>query len=161
MISKYEDAYFTVEVALLFPIVLLFTVMMIFWAFYAYDRSILEHSASQAAIRGTYCHLDTSEAVEKSKKSAASFVSNRVFAIKELSHDVKASYGKVTVSYHCVVNMPFQPWLREYITGFSDNYMTIDITKNATRLTPAKIIRESRTLGRMFNSIDEYNSMRE
>ena len=44
--KKYEDAYFTVEAALLIPMVMLFTVMMIFLSFYSYDRCILERSAS-------------------------------------------------------------------------------------------------------------------
>ena len=40
-----EKGYFTVEAALVFPMALLFTAMMIFLAFYSYDRCILEQSA--------------------------------------------------------------------------------------------------------------------
>jgi len=44
---------------LILPMVMLFTVMMIFLAFYSYDRCILEHSAYEAALRWTSSHFKT------------------------------------------------------------------------------------------------------
>jgi aspartyl/asparaginyl-tRNA synthetase len=156
MMTKYEDAYFTVEAALILPIAILFITMMIFWSFYVYDRSILEHSAYQAALRGTYNHMNASKSAKESKEAAAILVENRVFAKKELTQDVKVGFGKVSVSYHCVVNMPLQPWLREYISGFSDNNMTLDITKTAYKIKPAKFIRVCRATGKIFTSLQDY-----
>jgi aspartyl/asparaginyl-tRNA synthetase len=156
MRMKYENGYFTVEAALILPIALLFITMMIFWAFYVYDRSILEHSAYQAALRGTYNHMDASKSAKESQEAAALLVENRVFAKKELTQDVKVGLGKVSVSYHCVVNMPLQPWLGEYIRGFSDDNMTFDITKTTYKLKPAKFIRVCRTTGKLFTSLQDY-----
>ena len=37
---------------MILPVAMLFTVMMIFLAFYSYDRCVMEHSAYEAAMRG-------------------------------------------------------------------------------------------------------------
>lgn len=142
--KQYEAAYFTVEAALILPMVMLFTVMMIFLAFYSYDRCILEHSAYEAALRGTSSHFKTAgEAEAAAGAAAARLVEEKLFALHDFRYDVAADAGSVTVTYHCTVNMPFAAWLGEYVSGID---MTLDISRSARRLRPARTIRDCRIL---------------
>ena len=141
---RYEAAYFTVEASMILPMVMLFTVMMIFLAFYSYDRCVMEHSAYEAALRGTSSHYKTAQEAEAAARTAASrLVEDKLFAIHDFQYDVSVDAGSVTVAYHCVVNMPFVTWLCEYVPGID---MTLDIRRSAKRLRPARTIRDCRVL---------------
>lgn len=129
---------------MILPMVMLFTVMMIFLAFYSYDRCVIEHSAYEAALRGTSSHYKTAQEAEAAARTAASrLVEDKLFAIHDFQYDVTVDVGSVTVAYHCVVNMPFATWLCEYVPGID---MTLDISRSAKRLRPARTIRDCRVL---------------
>ena len=146
-LENWEAAYFTVEASLILPMVMLVTVMMIFLAFYSYDRCILEHSAYEAALRGTGIHQTAEEAEEQVRSAAGRLVDGKLFAIHDLNYDIEVDAGKVTVNYHCVVNMPFMTWLGEYVSGAD---MTLNISGSAVRFRPARIIRDCRILNRLI-----------
>lgn len=142
--NKQEEAYFTVEASLIMPIVLLSTVMMIFLAFYSYDRCILECSAYEAAMRGTGGHLSSArEAEEAACAAAGMLVEEKLFAIHDLQYQVKVDANKVTVRYHCTVNMPLLTWLSEYVSGIN---LDLDISRMANRNRPARMIRDCKIL---------------
>lgn len=150
--KRYEAAYFTVEAALILPIAMLFTIMMIFLAFYSYDRCVMEHSAYEAALRGTSHHFSTAgEAEAVARTAAAGLVSEKLFAIHDFSYDVSVDAKCVTVTYRCVVNMPFITWLSEYIPGID---MTLEVSRSASRLDPARTIRDCRILNRLVTEHD-------
>lgn len=147
MKKPYEAAYFTVEASLILPMVMLFTVMMIFLAFYSYDRCVMEHSAYEAALRGTSSHFRTAEEAEAAARTAAArLVDEKLFAIHDFSYRVSVDAGSVTVTYHCVVNIPFITWLSEYGLGTD---LTLDISRSAKRLNPARTIRDCRIINRL------------
>lgn len=136
------------EASLILPIVMLFTVMMIFLAFYSYDRCIMEHSAYEAALRGTNSHFTTAQEAEtEARKAAARLVEGKLFAIHDFTYDVSVDADNVTVTYHCTVNMPLITWLGEYV---SDMDMTLDISRSARRLEPARTIRDCRLLNNLI-----------
>lgn len=138
------EAYFTVEAALILPIVMLLTVMMIFLAIYSYDRCVMEHSAYEAALRGTNSHFRTAKEAESAACAAAEkLVEGKLFAIYAFSYDVAVDAGSVTVTYHCAVNMPLLTWLGEYVSGIDT---ALDISRSAVRLRPARTIRDCRIL---------------
>jgi len=141
---RYEAAYFTVEASLILPIVMLFTVMMIFLGFYSYDRCVMEHSAYEAALRGAGSHYKTAQEAEAAARTAATrLVEDKLFAMHDFQCDVSVDAGSVTVAYHCVVNMPFVTWLCEYVPGMD---MTLEIKRSARRLRPVRTIRDCRIL---------------
>ena len=89
MKKQYEAAYFTVEASLILPAVMLFTVMMIFLGFYSYDRCVMEHSAYEAALRGTNSHYKTAQEAEAAARTAASrLVEDKLFAMHDFQYDV-------------------------------------------------------------------------
>lgn len=145
--KRYEGAYFTVEASLILPMVMLFTVMMIFLAFYSYDRCIMEHSAYEAALQGTSSHFKTAKEAEYAARTAAArLVEGKLFAMHDFSYDVSVDAGSVTVVYHCVVNMPFATWLSEYVSGID---MTLNISRSAKRLKAARTIRDCRVFNKL------------
>jgi hypothetical protein len=149
--KKYEPAYFTLEASLIFPMVLLFTSMMIFLAFYSYDRCIMQLSAYEAALRGASNHYESaSEAESVAQSAAAVLINDKLFAMKDFKYSVEVDASKVTVNYHCIVNMPFKSWLGGYTGGFSDKLMTIDVSASASRLHQARTIRQCRVLNKLI-----------
>lgn len=146
--NRSEEAYFTVEAALVLPIVMLLTVMMIFLAIYSYDRCVMEHSAYEAALRGTNSHFRTAREAESAACAAAEkLVEGKLFAVHDFNYDVGVDAQSVTVTYHCVVNMPLITWLAEYVSGIDT---TLDISGSAGRRCPARIIRDCRILNKLI-----------
>ena len=140
MRKKQYPAYFTVEAALILPIAMLFTGMMIFLAFYSYDRCVMEHSAYEAALRGTSAHFRTAaEAEAKVRSAAAGLAADKLFAARDFSCDILVDGQSVTVTYHCTVNMPFSTWLGTYVTGMD---LSLDVSRSASRFRPARAIRD-------------------
>lgn len=129
---------------MILPMVMLFTVMMIFLSFYSYDRCVMEHSAYEAALRGTNSHFRTAEEAESAARTAAArLVEGKLIAAHDFRYDVSVDAGSVAVTYHCIVNMPFAAWLGEYVSGID---LTLDISRSAKRLRPARTIRDCRIL---------------
>ena len=150
---KRENGYFTVEASLIFPIVLLFTVMMIFLAFYSYDRCVLEQSAYEAALRGTGNHIKSAqEAYSEAYDAAGRLVDEKLFAMHDFEYDVSVSADFVTVHYYCVVNMPLIEWLCEYASGVD---LTLDIVGEARRCRQTRTIRNCRVINKLIAEMNK------
>ena len=153
--GKRENGYLTVEASLLFPMVLLFTVMMIFLGFYSYDRCVLEQSAYEAALRGTGNHIKSAqEAYEEAYVAAGRIVEEKLFAMHDFQYDVSVSADFVTVDYHCVVNMPLMGWLCEYVSEID---LTLDISSKARRCSQTRTIRGCRVINQLINEMNREN----
>lgn len=151
--QRYVSAYFTVEASLIIPMVMLLTVMMIFLAFYSYDRCILEHSAYEAALRGSGNQLDTAEKAKAAALSAAArLTEEKLFAMHDFQYSVSVDADRVTVNYHCVVNMPFVTWLSEYVSGID---LTLDVSRSAKRCRQARTIRDCRLINGLVRNRGE------
>ena len=143
-----EPAYFTVEASLILPMVLLFTTVMIFLAFYSYDRCIMEQSAYEAAVRGTGSHLKSAgEAYQAAETAAGRLIDSKLIALINLTHQVTVTADNIVVSYSGKVNMPFLSWLSTYI---SDWDFTISVTREAKRCRQTKTIRGLRILNQLI-----------
>lgn len=133
---------------MILPVAMLFTVMMIFLAIYSYDRCIMEHSAYEAALRGADNHFKTAgEAEEAACAAAEKLIRGKLFAVHDFGYDVAVDAANVTVTYHCVVNMPFVTWLGEYVPGVDT---TLDIRKSAGRLKQTRMIRDVRIINQFI-----------
>ncbi len=134
-----ENAYFTVEAALILPIAMLFMTVMIFMAFYSYDRCIIEQSAYEAALRGAKGSIeDAQEAYNIALLAAKRLTEDGLFAIKDLAYDAEVTADSVIVTYSGAVNMPFLAWLGEYI---DDLDFSISASGEAKRIRQAQEIR--------------------
>ncbi len=149
--KKTEGAYFTVEASLIFPLALLFTVMMIFLAFYSYDRCILEECAYEAALRGTSNHIDSAQdAYDEAYAAAGTLTTGKLFALSDFEYSASVSADYVTVNYKCEVNMPLSSWLLEYVAGID---MTLDITGEAKRCKQTRTLRDCRVVNKLISEI--------
>ena len=64
---------------------MLFTIMMIFLAFYSYDRCVMEHCAYEAALRGTGSQISSATEAETTARIAAQrLVEDRLFALQTM-----------------------------------------------------------------------------
>lgn len=136
---------------MIFPMALLFTVMMIFLAFYSYDRCILEQSAYEAALRGTGNHIRSAqEAYTQAYDAAGRLVDEKLFAMHDFTYEVTVTADLVTVNYHCVVNMPLMSWLCEYVSGMD---LTLDICGEARRCRQTRTVRGCRIVNKLIHEI--------
>lgn len=143
-----EDAYFTVEAALVFPMVLLFMTVMIFLAFYSYDRCVLEQSAYEAALCGAGGHPDDADAAyEAAAEAAVRLVQDRLLALHDLQYSVSVTPGKVSVSYTCQVHMPFLAWLGRHTAGTG---LPLEVCRQAVRSRPVRTIRGYRIIHKLI-----------
>ena len=140
--EKSYHAYFTVEASLLFPMILLFTTMMIFSSFSVYDRCMLETCAYEAALRGCSNHIKTNEEAYKKTKDAAEYlVKDKIFADSYLNNSVEVTALEIKVEYECIVNMPMAVWLETFIPNAD---FTIYVKKSAPRDHQVDVIRAIR-----------------
>ena len=143
-VLKKESAYFTVEAAFILPMAILFTTVMIFMAFYSYDRCIIEQIAYEAAMRGTSNHFDNAqEAYEAANRAAARLTDGNLFALNHLTHSVSVTADSVVVSYDCKINMPLITWLGEYT---DDLDFSFKVVREAKRIKQTQSIRMFRTI---------------
>lgn len=59
--KKYKNAYLTVELSLIFPIILLVIVLVVHWGFMMYDRTIMSQDAYLLSLRGAIIDDDNPE----------------------------------------------------------------------------------------------------
>lgn len=98
--GKGLDGSYTVEMALLFPIILGVLLFILGLTFYLYDVCVLDISANFAAIKGQE-FLDMSERnrERKIRKIAEEEVADSLIAMKNLMVSVQVEKEKVVVSY--------------------------------------------------------------
>lgn len=142
--DKMITAYFTVEAALLLPLITALLFMMTFLAFYSYDRCILEQAAYEAAVRGSTQYLESNEETyQVVKETATRLITDRLFAIDQISCTVTVSANIVSVRYQCNFQMPLGTWIEK----IEDAYVfEIDVIREVPRKSPVERIR-----GNIFN----------
>lgn len=136
ILEKREAGYFTVEAAILLPLVTMTMVFMIFLSFYCYDRCMLEQCAYAAALRGSSNRFGSSdEAYEEASRVAKQLVSEKLFGVKELKSTVRVSGVMVTVTYECTVNMPVGDLIGE-------DLITLKVSKSFPRNKTVAVLRQ-------------------
>lgn len=139
MTRKKAAAYFTVEASLLFPLITALLFMMTFLAFFSYDRCILEQAAYEAAVRGSTQYLESNEETyEVVKETATKLITDRLFAIDEISCTVSVSAKTVSVRYQCSFQMPLATRIEALK---EESVFTIDVLREVPRQSPVERIR--------------------
>lgn len=138
--NKKAEGYFTIEAALLLPLVIMLIVFMIFLSFYCYDRCILEQCAYAAALRGSSNRfLSNEDAYEEALQAAESLTDRKLYAIKLKNIMVRVSGFTVTVSYECEVNMPIGEWLKDVL---GEEIGLLKVSKEVARNRTVAILRQ-------------------
>ena len=136
---KKSSGYFTVEAALLLPMITMLLCMMLFLAFFSYDRGILEQAAYEAAIRGSTQYLESNEETyQVVKETATKLITDRLFAIEQISCTVSVSAKTVSVRYQCSFQMPFGTWIEEI---WGESVFAIEVLREVPRKSAAERIK--------------------
>lgn len=95
---RLEGSY-TVEMALLFPLILGVLVFSLGWTFYFYDLCLLDIHANLAALEGGRYSGMSERSREKKVREQAEEVTDRLIAVKNFTVSVQTKGDKISVAY--------------------------------------------------------------
>ena len=96
---------YTVEAALVFPFILSVIVLILYFSFYIHDRSILNHAAYVAALRGSQIN-GTQDIFAKVDQYSKDLIENRLLGTKQIERSVKITKDKILVTYEGKMQIP-------------------------------------------------------
>lgn len=102
--NKLKGSY-TVEAALIFPFILSAIVLILYSSFYIHDRSILNHAAYVAALRGSQI-MGTQDVFTKVDQYSKELIENRLLGTKQVNRSVKITKDKILVTYEGKMQIP-------------------------------------------------------
>ena len=141
--KKSAAGYFTVELALLFPIVFSVIVLIIYTAFLVHDRSVLDSVAYEAALRGSGISYEKADIKGKVTKEAEGLLKGRLFVTKNVNVKVDLSLTEIKVTCSGDFKIPSGlVWTRE----LRGQGRRIELTGVAGRLNPGQLIRDTRMI---------------
>ncbi|MCR4744092.1 MAG: pilus assembly protein [Lachnospiraceae bacterium] len=141
--KKSYNAYFTVELALLFPIIFSVIVLIIYTAFLVHDRAVLDSAAYEAALRGSAISYKGADIEGKVKNEAKDLLDKRLFVTKNIKIEVDITQKEIKVKCSGDFRIPSGIiWARE----LRNKGKHIEVTGVAERLNPGQVIRDTRMI---------------
>lgn len=140
---KYLDGYMTVEASFLFPVMFLILMLLIYWGFYCYDKSVSIQCCYLAALRGSNQWQMSNEQVESFvKEQLETLTEETLLYMKKEEMYVNATLVEVKAGISGKMDILFSKLrgdgMKEWIT---------ESEKNAYQLKPTSFIRKYRILG--------------
>lgn len=136
MRKKEYKAYFTVEAAVLYPVVLGVVLLMMYLLFFQYDRCLLEQDMGRAAIRGGSRWMQSKEELNRQLQEKDMFFDTEKYIAWESELPVwKLEKSQVTVQQTGRMPYPFSA-----ITG-SPRYWSTKAEFQVTRNSPVDLLR--------------------
>lgn len=141
---KKIDAYFTVEAALVFPIVLAVIVFTIYLLFFQYDRCLLEQSAGVLAMRGCTLQITDGEELvrelqEQSREEERGWLA---WSMEEAVIGLKRNC--VTVQRLGELKFPFR--VRGFLFQGGEDGWRYSAVRESHRIKPVNFIRNCRKI---------------
>lgn len=130
--TKSVSAYMTLEVSLLFPVILTVLISIIYLFFFAYNRTVAFQNAAISALYGNglfYADMENSVLIEKTYDVLDKLNENQYLALSGFTQKVEAGKNNIKVMQNGNLVMPI---LNEDIfskLGFSET-VVLDIPKN-------------------------------
>lgn len=144
------NAYFTVEAALVLPMVISAMLLGIFLVCYQYDRCLLEQDMGRLMIQGravvTENAGDTQKAVEQIRKQAAQIYRGKYAAWSFTDINIRLDQNKLSCTGVGELVFPVPEW------NFwnREQRWQAEISYDSGRLSPVFYIRQYRKLHRLF-----------
>lgn len=137
------NAYFTVEAALILPMVLGVIVLIIYLWFFQYDRCLMEQDAGILALRGTIMKAeDNQERVRMLIKEAEQMNKEKYVAWEEKKGDFTIEKGRLQVKKAGELCFPFRGL--QFWNG--ENVWEVEVVYENQLLSPVSMIRYYRKL---------------
>lgn len=139
---KKANAYFTVEAALVFPIVLGVVLFTIYLLFFQYDRCLLEQSAGVLAMRG--CTLQITDREELMWELQDQFREEDRGFLAWAMEDAQISLKRNCVTVKCAGELKFP--FRQFVIGQEDSVWKCSAVRESHRMKPVYFIRNCRKI---------------
>ena len=136
MRKKYEG-YFTVEAALVLPVVLGFILFVVYLGIFQYDRCALEQKLNLITLLALSADVQSNEEKVERAQKLASEADDRFLAweLQEVSFSI--SRGKMVNVFHGTVRFPFRFLFDESM----DNLWIIQAKAEGNSLKPVSFVR--------------------
>ena len=139
MQDKYYKAYFTVEAAVLYPVVLGVVLLMTYLLFFQYDRCLLEQDMGRAAVRSGSRWMQKKEELNRQLQEKDLFFDTEKYIAWESELPVwKLEKNQVTVEQTGRMPYPFST-----ITGVPE-YWSAKASFQVDRSSPVDVLRNYR-----------------
>lgn len=133
-----QNAYFTVEAALILPLVMSAVLMEIFLLMFQYDRCVLEQDVNRMTICAAAVAGDTTEELEQKIRSRMRTVSmEKYLAWNMEKFQLEMVRGKVEVSGGGSFELPLPEW--NLFTG--ESAWSAEVKRKAIKVSPTDFIR--------------------
>lgn len=148
--NTYLDGSYTVEMAILFPIILGVLLFSLGLTFYLYDLCVLDISANLVAIEGQkYADMSEGNRERKIRKLAEGEVADSLIAMEDLTTSVQVTGEKISVSYTGTYTFP----IVNSLLGGQGEMQNVSIQANSVLQEPVEWIRTVRKAGRIVEYI--------
>jgi len=107
-LKKTLEGYFSLEAALVFPMVLWVILFIIYLLFFQYDRCLMEQDMGILALRGTRIQAeDNADRIQRLRKMEEETNSKKYYAWEMERSNLSAGKGKVSVERQGKIKIPF------------------------------------------------------
>lgn len=139
MQKKEYGAYFTVEAAILYPVVLGVTVLMIYLLFFQYDRCLLDQDMGRAAVMGGGRWMQKKEELDQQLQKKDMFFEEGQYIAWEKELPLwKLEKDRITVEQTGRLKYPF------WNMGTTQKYWSTKASFRAERTNPVNYLRKYR-----------------
>lgn len=129
---------YTVEMSLLFPIVLFVIMLLIYLGFFVHNRAIVEEAVKESVLSATIMgNSDLQQVKIKTQQKCREIINGRLLGIKDNNMEVETNALKVKVS--ACVQMKDWDFLGSWTSYLFNRSMTVQ--EEASFIQPEKIIR--------------------
>ena len=139
-----QNAYFTVEAALILPLVMSAVLLEMFLLIFQYDRCVLEQDVNRMTICAAAVAGDTTEALEQQIRSRTQTVSmEKYLAWSMEKFQLEMVRGKVEVNGGGSFDLPLPEW--NLFNG--ESAWRAEVKRKAIKISPTDFIRLYRKVG--------------
>lgn len=149
--KKYQKGSFTVETALIMPIVLMVILIVFFFVLYMYNRSVMQNAAYRGVTQVFYYSSESNEYIKKEcSRVVLKDLENSLVGVKNAEVEIEVSADRVEITVDGRLNVP--EIISPKGTVFEElwNY---EIYAKEARYNPAEIIIKGQNLE---NIVDEF-----
>lgn len=135
---KYYNAYFTVEASFIVPMAFLLSLLLLYFGFFCYEKSISVQCCYLAALRGSNeWELSGNKLEQYVNQTLEQLLEEKQLFHTEVSKSITANISGITVSVDSHMQVPFSKARGDDITGWDMNSQ-----KSAIRNKPSSYIRK-------------------
>ena len=140
-VKKRLAGSYTIEAALIFPLIMTVIVFLIYCSFYLHDRAVMQSCAYQAALKGSMERRSDEDMAREAKRAADYNIEGLLLRTEGIETRVDVSGSSVTVSYSGYLMVP-QNIVFMKIAGFDE--IKVEGSSSASKKDAIEFIRMCR-----------------